>query len=321
MVPASSADEAPEPFEARREPLSVEDAILKTLAYVDVFDYPLTADEIHRYLARVEAAPATVKDILANGHLVPRRLSHHEGYFMLPGREEIVAIRRRREEIARRLWPEAIRYGRIMAGLPFVRMIAVTGSLAVNNAEADADIDYLLVTGNDRLWVCRAMTILVVRAAARRHVSLCPNYFLSERALVFEERNLYTAHELAQMVPLSGLDVYRKMRALNRWTAEWLPNAMKAPPGPGVAPAQSAPANGRLAGLAEHVLGSRLGAHLERWEMQRKIEKFGKTPEAGYKGHAEVAFSPDWCKGHFDGHARRVLAAYADRLRSLEGSS
>jgi len=321
MELATPPDKAPEPFESLAEPVSVEDAIVKTLAYVDIFDYPLTAGEIHRYLARLKAQPATVQKILSNGHLVPRRLSHCQGYFMLPGREEIVATRQRREEIASRLWPEAIRYGRIIAGLPFVRMVAVTGSLAVNNAEAGADIDYLLVTGNDRLWICRAMTILVVRLAARRDLSLCPNYFLSERALVFDERNLYTAHEMAQMVPLSGLDVYRKMRALNRWTARWLPNAMNAPPGPGIDPAPAASTDGRLTGLAEQLLRSRVGGRLERWEMQRKIEKFGKISDGRYKGRAEVAFSTDWCKGHFDGHAQRVLAAYARRVRSLEGSS
>lgn len=321
MTPATPQEEAPQTAGADTTPVTVEDAILKTLAYVDIFDYPLTAGEIHRYLARVEAPPATVKERLANGCLVPRRLSHHEGYFMLPGREGIVATRRRRETIARRLWPEALRYGRIIAALPFVRMVAVTGSLAVNNAEADADIDYLLVTGNDRLWICRAMAILVVRAAVRRGVSLCPNYLLSERALSFEERNLYTAHELAQMVPVSGADVYRKMRALNGWTAKWLPNAMKAPPGPDASYGPAPQANGRLAGLAERLLQSGVGARIERWEMRRKIDRFGKPAEDGYKGRAEVAFSPDWCKGHFDGHARRVLAAYAERVRSLEGST
>lgn len=312
------SEEEREPAEAFTEPVSVEDAILKTLAYVDVFDYPLTAAEIHRYLARVAAAAATVNDILANGRLVPRRLSLRDGYFMLPGREEIVTTRRRREQIAQRLWPEAVRYGRIMAGLPFVRMVAVTGSLAVNNADAGADIDYLLVTGNDRLWICRAMTILVVRAAARRNVSLCPNYFLSERALVFDERNLYTAHELAQMVPISGLDVYRKIRALNRWTAEWLPNAMQPPTGPDIVHSPSSQPDGRLTGLAELLLRSRIGASLERWEMRRKIEKFGKTMSGGYKERAEAAFSADWCKGHFESHAQRVLTAYAERVRTLE---
>lgn len=311
---------APEPFEGRVGSVIVESAILKALAYVDVFDYPLTAGEIHRYLPRVAAPAATVHDILANGRLVPHRLSCHEGYFMLPGREEVVATRRRREEIARDLWPVALRYGRILASLPFVRMLAVTGSLAVNNAEADADIDFLVVTANDRLWVCRALTVLVVRAAARQKVSLCPNYFLSERALIFNERNLYTAHELAQMVPIAGLEIYHKMRRLNRWAAEWLPNATKAPPTPKAMLCPAAPADGRLAGAAEQLLRSRMGAYLERWEMGRKIEKFGRARTGEQDDCAEVAFSADWCKGHFDGHAQRVLSAYAERVRTLEES-
>lgn len=317
---ASLSKGTPEPRERSTGALSVESAILRALAYVDVFDYPLTAGEVHRYLPRVEAPAVVVEDILANGCLAPQRLSRYGGYFMLPGREEIVATRRRREEIARRLWPPAWRYGRLLASLPFVRMVAVTGSLAVNNAEADADIDYLVVTANDRLWLCRALAILVVRAAALRKVSLCPNYFLSERALVFKERNLYTAHELAQMVPVSGMDVYRRMRWLNRWAAEWLPNATDAPPWPNGGTRPSTPGDGRLAGLAEELLQSRLGARLEAWEMQRKMEKFGQVRAGQHSGRVEAAFSPDWCKGHFDGHARRVLEAYAERVRALEES-
>ncbi|HUE96670.1 MAG TPA: hypothetical protein VMN39_08420, partial [Longimicrobiaceae bacterium] len=202
---------------------AVDRGIVRALAYADVFDYPLGAREVHRYLVQVTAPPPVVKGRL--GALVAsRRIARGGDLYTLPGRESLVATRRRREETAARLWPEAIRWGRALAGLPFVRMVAVTGSLASDNVEPGGDIDYLVVTAAGRVWVGRAMTNLVRRRALRRGVRLCPNFVLSEESLLIRDRNLYTAHELAQMVPIAGRAVYRRMIATNGWTREYLPN-------------------------------------------------------------------------------------------------
>lgn len=285
---------------------TLETAILQTVAYVDGFDYPLTAAEVHRYLIGISATREQVEAILGNGHLIPHQLSCHDSHFMLPGRETIVATRRQREEIARQMWPQAITYGRLIAHLPFVRMVSVTGSLAVNNAVEGSDIDYLVVTANGRLWLTRAFVIFIVRLAAQRGIPLCPNYFLSQRALHIAEQNLYTAHELVQMVPLSGLDIYHHLQRVNEWTGHYLPNASWSNNGQGYIPSAH-----HLRRLAEWTLGTAIGARLEQWEMQRKIRKFR------HQETAESDFSPDWCKGHFDEHARRIMNNFDKRVKTL----
>ena len=249
--------------------IDLETAILQTVAYVDGFDYPLTAAEVHHFLIGLPATQQQVEEVLSNGRLIPQQLSHQNGYYMLPGREKIAAIRQQREVNAQQLWPHALRYGRFMAHLPFVRMVSVTGSLAVNNAMEGADIDYLVVTENGRLWLTRAFTIFIVRMAARQGVILCPNYFISCRALQIDQQNLYTAHELVQMVPIAGLDIYYHLQQLNLWTNQYLPNAHWSGNDQAYTPSALHPRR-----LAELPLRTPLGTYLERWEMQRKMHKF-----------------------------------------------
>ncbi len=292
-------------------PPTLEAAILQTIAYADVFDYPLTAEEIYRYLVGMPASRAAVRASLYSAPL-SRLLVYGQGLFALPGRAALVALRRHRAEVARGMWARAVRYGRAMAALPFVRMVAVTGALAVNNVEPGADMDYLIVTEPGRLWLCRALIIVLVKLAARRGDVLCPNYLLSERALVFQERTLYTAHELTQMIPLAGLAVYHRLRRLNGWTARFLPNA-DGPPRP---VAEGRPPSSLARALAESALRTPLGAWLERWEMERKIRKFRQQ-----NGSGEADFCADWCKGHFQDHGRRTLEAFTERLRQLEEGS
>lgn len=299
---------SPQPLPSLPDSLPpLETAVWRTLAYVDVFDYPLTAVEIHRYLVETSATLAEVKSVLANQRFTGKYLYRSGPFFALPGREKSIAVRQHRAEIASQLWPVALRYGRLLASLPFSRMVAVTGSLAVDNTAADGDIDYLIVAANGRVWLNRVFAIAIVRLAARHGYTLCPNYILAECALFFPDHNLYIAHEVTQMIPLSGLPVYHHIRRENSWTYTFLPNA-DGPP--------RTVANGRapyhhLRHLAELPLRTPLGRWLDQWEMQRKIRKFQP-----HTINPETDFSADWCKGHFDAHKQYTLAAYQTRLNN-----
>lgn len=293
----------------QRAKASVRQAVLRTVTYADVFGHPLTEAETHRFLVGEAAPRAAVSTALRE--LVPERLTRREGLYMLRGRGELVETRRRRAEASARLWPDAVRYGRLLADLPFVRMVAVTGSLARDNVEADSDIDYLVVTAAGRVWVGQGFTGVVRRAVQLRGIRLCPNYLLSEQALKLGDRNIYTAHELVQMVPVAGHAVYRRMRRLNDWTAEFLPNA-----GAYSRPLSPLPPAGRpLAQLAERVLRTPIGGWLERMEWaryERKLPDRCADPR-------EVVYSAECVKDHRDHWEERILSSYAERL-AAEGA-
>lgn len=311
----------------------VEVAIMQAVAYADVFDYPLTAGQLHRYLVGVESSPAAVLESLGSANQLSECLDRCGDYYFLVGREEIVETRLRRAAISARAWPMARRYGHFISRLPHVRMVAVSGALTMNNMEANTDTDFFIVTEPGHLWLARAMVVALVQVAARRGQIICPNYFLSERNLTLDRRTLFTAHELAQMVPIFGQDTYRRMCRQNSWAIRFLPNAFG--PGPGEAihePSFHSRTTRRFRdmarwpkALAEVALRTPPGASLEGWEMRRKVRKLtlqlaaggGDAAHTNGAAGAEVAFSADRCKGHFDRHGQTTLEAFIERLDAL----
>ena len=206
-----------------------DDAILRTLLYADVFDYPLTPAEIHYYLiaspAAAPAPPEVIEAALRSSAWLTTRVTRVNGYVTLRDREAIGAVRDERRRHSADLWAHARRWGYWLGCLPFVRLVAVTGALAVDNSPPGDDIDFLLVTAPGRVWLARALAVVLVRLARLRGVGLCPNYVLAHSALAQAQRNLYAAHDLQQMVPLVGQGVYREMQAANAWSREYLPHA------------------------------------------------------------------------------------------------
>jgi hypothetical protein len=291
---------------ATRELTSLDDAVVETVAYSDVFDFPLTPEEVRRWLP-LAASRQEVQTAL--DHLGTEVLATVPPYVTLRGREHIIVTREQRRSSSRILRRRAVFYGSLMARLPFVRMVAITGSLAVENAAEGEDLDYLIVTVPGRVWLTRAMTMLVVRLAALRGITLCPNYFLSESVLAMLERNYYTARELLQMVPLAGRATHRRMLLENAWWRDYLPNVEPPPVATNARP--EAPSLARR--LAEAILLTPLGDLLESWLLRRK----GAELRNLIADNDEAVFDETMCKGHFDGHRQRTEAAVKERLQRL----
>lgn len=284
---------------------TISQSVFHTLAYADVFDYPLTAPEVYRYLTSTSGTMEEVTRALSDESL----FSQTGEYFTLCGRETIIETREQRAHIAARLWRKAIDYGRIIASFPFVKMVAITGSLAMSNTEEGKDIDYMIVTAPNHLWTCRALSLLLARIAKLEGVNLCPNYLLTTNALALKERSLYVAHELAQMIPLSGMEMYSKLRQQNAWIEDYLPNAAEAPSLPqGAKPVKSGSV---IQQTLEFFFTLPFGLWLEKWEMNRKIKRLSREQFHSFESY----FSADVCKGHIDRHGENVGTALALRMK------
>lgn len=282
---------------------TLQQAVLETLAYSDVFDYPLTFDELHRYLT-ASAPPADLAACLSDMGLV----STENRFYFLADRRETVRTRMNREQASRAAFQRACRYGSILGSLPFVRMVTLTGSLAMLNLSRDADMDYMLVTQPKRLWLARAFAVLFGRVMRIFGDRICVNLLVAESALEWHPRDLYSAREMCQMIPLAGMDVYHRLRAANAWTKSFLPNADSEP-----ALAPKVKRSAVFQKWLEFPLVGKIGDALESWAMRLQLKKITRTYGTGN----EANFSADLCQGNFHDHRRGTEESFNERLALL----
>lgn len=299
-------------------PTTLELAIVQTLAYADVFNFPMMADEIHHFLLGVSAKKVDVYTALnqpstwLNEHIRSAEVNGTLFYALRIAASDIFEQRQQRQKVSSILWEKALYYGAWLGCLPFVRMVAITGALSVHNAaHLEDDLDYILVVQDGRVWLARLFAVALVRFVRLRGVTLCPNYVLSTEAMALDSSNLFLAHELTQMIPLFGYNFYEQMRELNRWADTFLPNAQK----PFYPTREYVPKRvlGMFKKLGEWVLKGALGDKLEAWEMRRKLKKLSVQSE----DTDEVKLDSQQVKGHFMSYGRMTLERYQARLVKL----
>lgn len=210
--------------------MNLRKSVLLTLAYHDIFDYPLQIDEINQYLIKNKSN--TQKLIKCLESLVgQRQVGEHEGYLYLKGRKKITQVRKKRILSSKNKHKKAKFYSSILKIIPTVKLVAITGALSMDNSTKSDDIDFLIITAKNTLWTTRLFSNLMLFPFKRKPASkkqkdkACLNIFIDDRDLTIKDQNLYTAHELAQLKPIFDRDnTYLKFIKTNAWINEYLPN-------------------------------------------------------------------------------------------------
>ena len=320
-LPSTGSDVAPRATRQSPSVLSdLKQAILLTILYADLFDYPLTRDELYRRLVHKAADRAAFSRAVTT--LTGPYLTATRDYLTWAGREDLAAVREHRRQAAPALWAAAERYAGWLARTPFVRMVAVSGSLALRNAEPNSDIDLFCIIAPNRLWLARAWIVplsKLTRALPRLFPHyLCPNYLLTLNALDVEDRTLFTAHEVAQAVPLWGRDAYRRFLHANPWVHDFLPHAhfedRLCPTAPPRRPWYTR-------GL-ERAMRGRLGDALDRLAHRLFVTFYRKRAErAGWPWQRlERAYQRNRYTVPEGGYARVIYRLFTERVRQRLGS-
>ena len=202
--------------------------VIATVCYADIFDYPLTVEELRVWLIGNPGNPSL--DIPG----IVIKATRNDTYVHLRKRQAIMRTRKRRHTISREKWQLARSFARFFTLIPTVRLVGVTGGLSMNNADRLDDIDLFFITSPGTLWATRGLVTLlsdilgIRRKTGDRQFTdkICLNMFMAEDAvtLPLRERDLFSAHEVLQLKILwSRGNTYQEFLKRNAWVKRFLP--------------------------------------------------------------------------------------------------
>lgn len=214
--------------------MEVKKSVVATLAYADIFNYPLSLSEVFKYL--VVEKPISQKLLKKALGEIPF-IINKDGLYCFSDRKMLIKIRQVRGKISKKKQKKAKRIAKLLSVIPTISLIGISGAVAMDNAAVDDDIDFFIVTKTNSLWLTRFLILMLLNLTgnARKRNNLyakdkiCLNMLLDESGLSFAKakQTLYTAHEIIQMKPIFVRNAtYQLFLASNRWVKNYLPNAV-----------------------------------------------------------------------------------------------
>jgi hypothetical protein len=202
---------------------TVQEAIIKTLLYYDIFNYPLTGSEIFRFCQLKETqdeVDIALHELVQEGHLFK-----FDELYSIQNDHSLIKRRLSGNDAALKMLPVAQRQAKLIASFPFVRGVMASGSLSKGYIDEESDLDFFIVTEPGRLWIARTLLALYKRVMlGNSHKRFCINYFIDSAHLTIEEKNLFTATELATVIPLFSYSLYTELHHHNMWLKKFFPN-------------------------------------------------------------------------------------------------
>jgi hypothetical protein len=294
----------------------IENSIFKILAYFSIFDFPLSVNEIRRFLP-----PGSNDDCLDE---ILSRLVGEGSIFRLDSfysiQDNIDLVKRKQLGYFRagNLLPKAMKIGRFLCGFPYVRGIGISGGLSKMYAHENADFDFFIITKANRLWIARTFMHLYKKLTfltGKQHY-YCMNYFLDEKALKLKDQNIYTAVETITLIPVCGEGV-QDFFAANGWVSEWFADyqlLMKAQ--------QLSAPRSEIKKIIEWVFNGRMGNRVDNSLMKMTTRRWKKKKEQkklNYEGkEMSLLTGKHFAWSNPDSFQQKTIELYAKRVKEIE---
>jgi len=213
----------------------LESAILKTIAYFDIFSYPLTSWEIWKWLYGQKAEFFEVEKALQTSENLKSRIGFSQGFYCLLGHEQNMKLRRERYELALNKFDKTISFVQKLVRLPFIKYVAVCNTLGLMNARDESDIDLFIIVKPGHIWTVRLLAagyaqIRKLRPKGEnRKNKFCLSFYITEDALdlkpLLYQDDLYFIYWLATLIPIFDPEnLTDKLWQQNSWLKNFLPN-------------------------------------------------------------------------------------------------
>ena len=218
---------------------NLEKSIIATICYYNTLDYPLTGFEIYKYLANMSRMLSReyvanvsfnkILDVLGNSLELRKIIQEKNGFYFLQGREKILPQRIKRQKLADQKWKKARRIIWLLQIIPYLRMIAVSGSLALENTRKNSDIDLLIVTKAGRIWTCRTLITILITLLGKKHHKgktrdrICLNHYITDKSLKIPFESLYNAQTYARLINVyENNSLFQQFQKENLWVKNYL---------------------------------------------------------------------------------------------------
>jgi hypothetical protein len=208
------------------EDRQIEQSIVKTIVFFDMFDYPLTAVEVFKWLDGTASSLKQIDLLLSSSEYIKERVTSSNGFYFLSGRDEIVSTRLDRFLTGHNKFKIINRGIRLIKSLPFVRFIGLANSIGSNNIRQGSDIDLLVVTKSGRLYLTRFLVTAILNLfRLRRHDGriidrLCLSFYITDDNLNLSKiksatSDHYLSYWLANLTPVYDRHCYSKILSSN----------------------------------------------------------------------------------------------------------
>lgn len=290
-------------------------SIIKTLAYYDIFEYPLTAEEIYQNLG---TNSVSYSDVFAEIEILESKglVYKNRNFYLLSNNEYFITRRITGNHLAEKKLASAYRMTKLISKFPYVRAILLSGSISKGYMEKDSDVDYFIITNPNRLWVTRLLLMAFKKIFLFNSRKIfCINYFVDSETLEIEEKNIFTATELVTLIPTYGKELYDELYTKNIWIRQFYPNFPKRD-----TKNISSKNSSMIQKIFEKILNNSFGDKLDDFAMNL-FEKSNHKKYSEYNSNDfQLAFktSKKESKHHPKFFQKRVLEAFMNKLNSFE---